>query len=94
MDKAYYIILSWNYKNQQDQQNFDLAPVRYRSKAAAVLCAKGTAEAELNLFAKVNGVDTGACRMAKHETRDLWTISVADGSEPWTFRAEVVEAAA
>lgn len=94
MDRAYYIILSWNYKNQQDQQNFDVAPVRYRSKAAAALYAGEIVNAELNLFAKVNGVDVGACRMAKHETRDLWTISVADGSKPWTFTAEIVEAAA
>ena len=88
MNKLYYIVLSWNYKNQQDQQNFDLAPMRYRSKSAAALCA------ELNLFAKVNEVDPGACRIARDRTRDLWTLSVADGSKPWTFRAEVVECAA
>ena len=72
MNKLYYIVLSWNYKNQQDQQNFDLAPMRYRSKSAAALCAQETVNAELN----------------------LWTLSVADGSKPWTFRAEVVECAA
>lgn len=94
MNKIYYIVLSWNYKNQQDQQNFDLAPMRYRSKSAAALCAQETVNAELNLFAKVNEVDAGACRIAKHRTRDLWTLSVADGSKPWTFRAEVVECAA
>lgn len=94
MKRAYYIILSWNYKNQQDQQNFDVAPVRYRSKTAAELCAGEIVNAELNLFAKVNEVGTDACKLVKHDTRDLWTISVADGSKPWTFTAEVVEAAA
>lgn len=94
MNKLYYIVLSWNYRNQQDQQSFDLAPVRYRSKSAAALCAQETANAELNLFAKVNGVDPGACRVAHDRARGLWTISVADGSKPWTFRAEVVECAA
>ena len=93
MNKIYCIILSWNYRNQQDQQNqnFDIAPVRYRSKSAAALCAKETVEAELNLFSRVNEVDAGACKVMKHRTRDVWTLSVADGSKPYTFRAEVVE---
>lgn len=94
MDKTYYVILSWNYKNQQDQQNFDLAPVRYRSKKAATLCAQETVNAELSLFAKVNEVDADACKVEKDGERDLWTLSVADGSKPWTFRVEVVECAA
>lgn len=91
MNKKHYIILSWNYKNQQDQQNFDLAPMRYSSKEAAALCAQEIVNAELSLFAEVNKVDISACQIKKHETRDLWTISVADGSKPWTFRVEIVE---
>lgn len=94
MNKVYYIILSWNYKNQQDQQNFDLAPMRYRSKTAATLCAQETVNAELNLFTKVNEIDANACKVTKSRTRDLWTLSVADGSKPWTFKAEVIECVA
>lgn len=94
MDRKYYIILSWNYKNQQDQQNFDLAPMRYRSKDAAALCAQEIVNAELSLFAEVNEIGTGTCKIEKDGERDLWTISVADGSKPWTFRVEVVECAA
>ena len=90
MNKVYYIILSWNYKTD-DQQTFDVSPIRHRTISSAKLCAEEIAKAELTLFSKVNEVARENCELVKDETRSLWTISVKDKSKPYTFRAEVVE---